>query len=79
MELTSEVKELCNITTEKIDKTGYGVELPKSTPLNDIANLIEDKNYYAFIAAKSWNIGEYSQSKKHTENAFKFMQYVLGK
>ena len=79
LELTSEVKELCNITTEKIDESGYGVELPKATPLNEIANLKEDKNYYAFIAAKSWNIGEYSQSKSHTENAFKFMQYALGK
>ena len=79
LELTSEVKELCNITTEKIEESGYGVELPKTTPLNEIANLKEDKNYYAFIAAKSWNIGEYSQSKAHTENTFKFMQYVLGK
>ena len=79
LELTSEVKEFCNITTEKMTESGYGVELPKTTPLNAIANLKEDKNYYAFIAAKSWNIGEYSQSKAHTENAFKFMQYVLGK
>ena len=79
LELTSEVKELCNITTEKIDESGYGVELPKVTPLNEIANLKEDKNYYAFIAAKSWNIGEYSQSKAHTENAFKFLKYALGK
>ncbi len=79
LELTSEVKGLCNITTEKIDESGYGVEVPKETPLNEIANLKEGKNYYAFIAAKSWNIGEYSESKAHTENAFKFMQYILGK
>ena len=79
LELTSEVKELCNITDETIDKSGYGVEVPKITPLNEIANLKEDKNYYAFIAAKSWNIGAYSQSKVHTENAFKLMQYILGK
>lgn len=79
LELTAEVKENCKITTEKIDDSGYGVELPKTTPLSDIANLREDKNYYAFLSAKSWNIGEYSTSKVHTENAFKFMQYVLGK
>ena len=79
LELTSEVKELCNITTEKIDESGYGVELPKTTTLNEIANLKEDKNYYVFLAAKSLNIGDYSNSKIHTENAFKFMQYVLGK
>ncbi|MBR4377780.1 MAG: hypothetical protein IKP50_02720 [Bacilli bacterium] len=79
LELTSEVKELCKITDETIDESGYGVAVPKVTPINEIANLKENINYYAFIAAKSWNIGEYSQSKKHTENAFKFMQYVLGK
>ena len=79
LELNSEVKELCKITDENIDKSGCGVEIPKITPLNEIANLKEEKNYYAFIAAKSWNIGEYSQSKAYTDNAFKFMQYVLGK
>ena len=79
LELTSEVKELCYITDEKLDESGYGVEVPKTTPLKEIANLKDEKNYYAFIAAKSWNIGEFSQSKVHTENAFKFMQYVLGK
>ena len=79
LELNSEVKELCKITDENIDKSGCGVEIPKVTPLNEIANLKEEKNYYAFIAAKSWNIGEYSQSKAYTDNAFKFMQYVLGK
>ena len=79
LELNSEVKELCKITDENIDKSGCGVEIPKVTPLNEIANLKEEKNYYAFIAAKSWNIGKYSQSKAYTDNAFKFMQYVLGK
>ena len=82
LELTSEVKNLCKISDEKIyvtEEKEWGVELPKNTPLKDVSKLKDDTNYYAFISAKSWNIGEYSNSKVNTENAFKFMQYVLGK
>ena len=82
LELTSEVKELCKITDEKIyvtEEKEWGVKIPETTPLKDISKLKNDTNYYAFLSAKSWNIGEYSNSKANTENAFKFMQYVLGK
>ena len=82
LELTNEVKELCNITTENIysyEEINYGVEIPQSTALANYIDFEEDTNYYAFINSKSWNIGEYSSKKVHTENAFKFMQYILGK
>ena len=82
LELKSEVKELCKITTESIYNTeelDYGVEIPSSTPLKAYSSLKDETKYYAFISAKSWNIGEFSQYKNATENAFKFMQYILGK
>ena len=82
IELTNEIKNMCLITSENIKSVNeieYGVELPKNTPLAEFANLKEETNYYAFLNAKSWNIGEYSTSKVHTENAFKLMQYFLGK
>ena len=83
LELTSDVMELCKISGETLypsDKENkYGVMLPKNTPLTEIAELSEEKDFYAFLSAKSWNIGEYSPSKKYTDNAFKFMQYALGK
>ena len=82
LELNSEVKELCKISDENIysyEKIEYGVEIPHNTPLISYVDFKEDANYYAFINAKSCNIGEYSNQKMHTENAFKLMQYILGK
>ena len=37
------------------------------------------ENYYAFLNAKSVNIGEYSKKSPHSENAFELMKYALGK
>ena len=82
LELTSEVKQLCSISDENIytyEGTDYGVKIPSNTPINEFADLKNDANYYAFINSKSWNIGEYSSQKLKTENAFKMMQYILGK
>ena len=82
LQLNNEVKELCKISDEKLhtwEETDYGVLIPKTTPLNTFVDLKEDVNYYAFLNAKSWNIGEYSNRKTNTENAFKMMQYILGK
>ena len=82
LELTSEIKELCSVTDEKIykyEEIEYGIELPHVTPLTKYADLKQDVNYYAFINSKSWNIGEYSSQKVHTDNTFKLMQYILGK
>ena len=82
LELNNQVKELCKIEKEdlyKFEEVDYGVKIPKDTPILEFSSLKEDLDYYAFLNYKSWNIGEYSQSKIHTENAFKLMQYVLGK
>ena len=82
LQLNNEVKELCKISDEKLhtwEETDYGVLIPKTTPLNTFVDLKEDVNYYAFLNAKSWNIGEYSNRKTNTEKAFKMMQYILGK
>ena len=82
LELSSEVKQLCLINDETIytyENVDYGVKIPENTPISEFADLKNDENYYAFINQKSWNIGEYSNQKVHTENAFKMMQYILGK
>ena len=82
LELNSEIKELCNVDSENIYKyedVEYGIQIPKTTPLTKFGELKEDQNYYAFLNSKSWNIGEFSSQKIYTENAFKFMQYILGK
>ena len=82
LELSSEVKQLCSISDETIytyENVDYGVKIPENTPISEFADLRNDENYYAFINKKSWNIGEYSNQKVHTENAFKMMQYILGK
>ena len=82
LELSSEVKKLCGIgdeITHTWESVDYGVMIPKTTPLTEFVDLQEDVNYYAFLNSKSWNIGEYSGKKVNTENAFKMMQYILGK
>jgi len=82
IELSAEIKELCQISSEDIysyENVDYGVKIPSNTPVSEFADLKNDANYYAFLNSKSWNIGEYSTSKLHTENAFKMMQYILGK
>ena len=82
LELSNEVKELCSISDETIytfEGVDYGVKVPTNTPVCEFADLKEDTNYYAFINSKSWNIGDYSSQKMKTENAFKMMQYILGK
>ena len=82
LELSSEVKQLCSISDETIytyENVDYGVKIPENTPISEFADLRNGEIYYAFINQKSWNIGEYSNQKVHTENAFKMMQYILGK
>lgn len=82
LELTSEVKKLCKIEGETLhtwEEVDYGVMIPKTTPLTEFVDLQEGINYYAFLNSKSWNIGEYSGKKVNTENAFKMMQFILGK
>ena len=82
LELTNDVKEFCKISDEKTyvtEEKEWGVELPQNTPLKELSRLKNSTNYYAFLSAKSWNIGVYSNSKVNTENAFKFMQFILGK
>ena len=82
LEMNSEIKKLCGINDEIMhtwEGVDYGVMIPKTTPLSDFVDFQEDINYYAFLNSKSWNIGEYSGQKIHTENAFKMMHYILGK
>ena len=82
IELGSEIKNLCKIDSEKIfkvEEVDYAVELPKNNPLKEYGKFLEESNYYAFINAKSSNIGEYSQYKPNTTNTFEFMKYCLGK
>ena len=82
IDLNDEIKNLCNITSENLfkqDDKDYAVELPKNGGLSEYANFIDDTNYYAFINAKSYNIGDYSQFKPNTKNAFELMRFCLEK
>ena len=82
LEIDDKVKSLCKIDSENLyikDKKAYAVELPITSPLSDLAKLKSGKEYYAFINGKSYNIGDFSPRKPTTENAFKLMQYFLGK
>ena len=82
LELNNEIKELCKVNDETIyswENAEYGIKIPQTTPIKEFADLNNESSYYAFINSKSWNIGEYSNQKIHTENAFKMMQYILGK
>ena len=82
LELNEEVKNLCKIESENLylfEEKPYGVELKKDSPIAKLGEFNESQEYYVFLNAKSFNIGDFSLKKIHTENAFKFMQYALGK
>lgn len=82
LEINNKVKSLCKVDTENLyvkDKKVYAVELPQNSPLAELANFKKGKGYYAFINAKSYNIGDFSLRSPHTSNCFDLMQYFLGK
>ena len=84
LELNSDVKEKCKIENENLykhpeEEKYYAVELPNESEIFKFGTKKNDVNYYAFLNAKSVNIGEYSKKSPHSENAFEFMKYVLGK
>ena len=82
LELNDDVKNLCKIDSENFysfEKKVYGVELQKLSPIRKLGQFNENTDYYVFLNAKSYNIGDFSIKNPHTDNAFKFMQYVLGK
>ena len=82
LNINDEIKKLCNISDEKIytnQEIEYGVEIPATSPLMKFGYFKNEIKYYAFLNGKSVNIGDYSLKSPHTENAFKMMQYALGK
>ena len=71
IEMNKKVKSLCKIETENLyikDKKAYAVELPDNSPLSELAKLKKGKDYYAFINAKSYNIGELSMRKPNLQS-----------
>ena len=82
LEFDEEIKNFCKIEGENLytfDGKTCGVELSHDSPLMKFGDFKKDINYYAFLNAKSYNIGDYSLHNPHTDNAFKLMQYALGK